>query len=187
MTNLLLQKPYWNSTVPFNSDKVREQFYISLVNNYQADLYRYAYWLSNNQQQAEDVVQETFLRVWRSLDKLRDVSAVKPWLFTIVRNENARLYRRYRPPLDNIEDYDLADASTEDSSAISRQQLQSMIMSLSMEFREPLLLQIIGGFSVNEIADLLDMKLNTVLSRLFRARSLLKQRFGNQESPDDFD
>lgn len=187
MTNLTLPKLYWDPAVPIQSDKVREQFYQSLVNSYHGDLYRYAYWLSKDHQQAEDVVQETFLRAWRSLDKLRDVSSVKAWLFTIVRNENARLYRRYRPPMKNIEDYDVVDASTEVSSAVSRHELQSMIMSLDENFREPLLLQIIGGFSINEIADMLDMKLNTVLSRLFRARSLLKQRFGSPDGTDDFD
>ena len=56
---------------------------------YSKDLYRYGLWLTKDVQVAEDLVQETFLRAWKAMDSLKDPGAVKSWLFTIYRRENA--------------------------------------------------------------------------------------------------
>ena len=66
----------------------------ALVYTLSTDLYRYAFWLCRGQDRAEDLVQETFLRAWRSLDSLRDDKAAKGWLITILRREHARGYER---------------------------------------------------------------------------------------------
>ncbi len=76
-------------------DKKRE--YRLLVESYTEDLYRYAVWLCKDPVNADDLVQETCLRAWKSLDKLKDREAVKPWLIRILRNEYARQFARYRP------------------------------------------------------------------------------------------
>lgn len=68
--------------------------YEKLVQVYHSELYRFAYWLCRDPNIAEDLVQETFLRAWRSLDSLLDQKAAKPWLLTIVRRENARRFER---------------------------------------------------------------------------------------------
>src|SRR3954468_21153991 len=60
------------------------------------DLVRFACWLARDRQVAEDVVQETLIRAWKSRDELKDPGAARPWLFTIVRREHARLYERKR-------------------------------------------------------------------------------------------
>ena len=68
------------------------------------DLLRFAYWLARDRQVAEDVVQETLIRAWKSRDELKDPAAARPWLFTIVRREHARLFERKRLPTVDIDD-----------------------------------------------------------------------------------
>lgn len=156
-------------------DQQRRQRYESLVAELYQDVYRYAFWLTRNKSVAEDIVQETFLRAWRSFDSLQNDAAAKAWLFTILRRENARLYERYRPELVDIDDVSVAQESESDPDQRQKQtELHHAIMRLDKDYRDPLLLQIIGGFSGKEIAGILDLNNNTVMTRLFRARSKLK-------------
>lgn len=164
--------------IPVLKGKNKQQRYESLVDSLYLDVFRYAYWLCKNKPLAEDLVQETFLRAWRSLDSLQNDKAAKAWLFTILRRENARLYERYRPELVDIEGQSIAENDdNEPDSRMDRQLLHNAINRLESEYREPLLLQVIGGFSGKEIAEILDLNNNTVMTRLFRARSKLKQEF----------
>ena len=157
----------------------KRQRYESLVAALYQDVYRYAVWLCKNQPMAEDLVQETFLRAWRSLDSLQNDKAAKAWLFTILRRENARQYERYRPELVDIDGQSVAESSeNEPDKRMDRELLHNAINRLDSDYREPLLLQVIGGFSGKEIADILDLNNNTVMTRLFRARGKLKQEFG---------
>src|SRR5690554_8113775 len=93
-----------NTGKPVLNSGSRKQLYQSLVAQFYTDIFRYAYWLSRSRPLAEDLVQETFLRAWRSIESLQNEGAAKAWLFTILRRENARLYEKYRPELDDIED-----------------------------------------------------------------------------------
>ena len=77
-------------------EAARRQRFDRLVAVFHADMYRYAAWLSRDKAIAEDVVQEALLRAWKSLESLRDDSAAKQWLLTIVRRENARYFERRR-------------------------------------------------------------------------------------------
>ncbi|WP_035478238.1 MULTISPECIES: sigma-70 family RNA polymerase sigma factor [Aliagarivorans] len=156
--------------------------YEALVQAFSRDLYRYAYWLCKDKQVAEDVVQETFLRAWRSLDSLKDDKAAKSWLITILRRENARRFERKQFDLVDIEDHSVADQDALSSEQeIENEWLRRQIDKLSPEYREPLLLQVIGGFSGEEIAELLELNKNTVMTRLFRARNQLKDAFEKDE------
>lgn len=167
------------SDTPVIHGSTKQQRYESLVAALYQDVYRYALWLCKNQPLAEDLVQETFLRAWRSLDSLQNDKAAKAWLFTILRRENARLYERYRPELVDIEGQSIADGGeNEPEFKMDRELLHNAINRLDTDYREPLLLQVIGGFSGKEIAGILDLNNNTVMTRLFRARSKLKQEFG---------
>lgn len=153
----------------------RKQRYERLVDAYYQDVYRYAYWLCKNQALAEDLVQETFLRAWRALDSLQSDEAAKAWLFTILRRENARLYERYRPTLVDVDDVSIAeDDEREPESVMENDLLYAAINKLDSDYRDPLLLQVIGGFSGKEIAEIMDLNSNTVMTRLFRARSKLR-------------
>ena len=96
------------------SDKKRRERYERLVSTLYHDVYRYGFWVCKSQPLAEDLVQETFLRAWRSLDSLQNESAAKAWLFTILRRENARLYERYRPELVDVDDYVIVEKAVEE-------------------------------------------------------------------------
>ncbi|MDA9556820.1 sigma-70 family RNA polymerase sigma factor [Vibrio sp.] len=157
-----------------NSDIDRQKKYETLVRAYHRDLYRYAYWLCKDGTIAEDLVQETCLRAWKSLDSLLDEKAAKSWLITILRRENARRFERKQFDLVDIDDHS-DDTYTSDDPHHQSEWLQQQILSLDVEYREPLFLQVVGGFSGEEIASILDLNKNTVMTRLFRARNQLKE------------
>lgn len=151
----------------------KQKRYEALVNVFSTDLYRYAYWICRDPDIAQDLVQETCLRAWKSLDSLLDDKSAKGWLFTILRRENARRFERKQHPLVDIDDHEIAD-SADLNQEMDNELLLRKIASLSNEYKEPLLLQLIGGFTAEEIGKQLDLNKNTVLTRLFRAKNLLK-------------
>lgn len=149
--------------------------YEALVKALHTDLYRFAFWLCHDKQVAEDLVQETFLRAWRALDSLKDEKAAKSWLITILRRENARRFERKRFDMSEYEEEVIQDTqSTSNEQEIENHWLREKIANLPEEYREPLVLQVIGGFSGEEIAEMLSLNKNTVMTRLFRARNQLK-------------
>jgi RNA polymerase sigma-70 factor, ECF subfamily len=156
-----------------------------LFESMRPDLVRFARWLTRDRALAEDVVQESLLRAWRSREALKDPSCARAWLLTIVRREHARLYERKR-----LELVSLNDASEHDGSAfLSRddseiQALHGAILQLPIEYREPLIMQVLGGFSVDEIARELSLSASAVLTRLFRARNKLRALYGLIPAPD---
>lgn len=162
--------------------KTKQRTYESLVKAYSTDLYRYGYWLCHDPAVAEDLVQETFLRAWKSLESLKDQNAAKAWLITILRRENARRFERKQFDLVDIDDHQVEDhISTSTEQEMENHLLQRHINRLGEEYREPLILQVIGGFSGEEIADILDLNRNTVMTRLFRARNQLKDALENKQ------
>ncbi len=164
--------------------KNKHRFFEQLVSAYHKDLYRYAYWLCKQPTVAEDLVQETFARAWKAIDKLNDEKAAKAWLITILRRENARMYEKYQPLLVEIEENLASDElKNEPSLDLEQQQLHQAILALENDYKEPLILQIMWGFSGDEIAQELDLKLATVNTRLFRARKQLKELLAGGRKP----
>ncbi len=146
----------------------------SLVRAYAAELYRYAYWLARERFTAEDLVQETFARAWNAWESLRDDRAAKSWLYTILRNEHARLYERKRVDVDDARDIDtLPDPAG--ASAFESLELRDALKTLPPAYREPLLLQTLGGFSCAEIARMMNTTEGAVMTRLTRARLALRK------------
>jgi RNA polymerase sigma-70 factor (ECF subfamily) len=147
----------------------------ALVGAFSPELYRYAMGLCHNPDVAQDLVQETFLRAWRSQQTLRDLKTARAWLYTILRNEHARLYERQRP--DVRDPHSLPDIGVRGyDTSTEAFALRRALDALDVQYREPLLLQVIGGFSCKEIGEMLSLKPNTVLTRLFRARKMLRAR-----------
>jgi RNA polymerase sigma-70 factor (ECF subfamily) len=156
--------------VPFTSASRRFE---QVVRAYASDLFRYLYWLCRDRAQAEDLVQETFARAWAAWESQRDEKAVKAWLFTIARNEHARLYER--KPLDIDADADLealvARGPTDPSLALD---LRKAFGRMPESYRDPLLLQVLAGLSSAEIAKALDITEDNVNARLSRGRRALR-------------
>ena len=156
-----------------------------LFESMRPDLLRFAHWLARDRSLAEDIVQESLLRAWRSRDTLKDRGAARAWLLTIVRREHARLYERKRLELvsldDALESQVPAKAADPEGDLFT---LRHAIMRLPIEYREPLLLQVLGGFSTEEIARELALSSTAVLTRLFRARNKLRAFCGMSPAPD---
>lgn len=145
----------------------------TLVRAYSAELYRYAYWLCRERFLAEDLVQETFTRAWQSWEGLRDDKAAKSWLYTILRNEHARLFERKRFDIDEAVELDgLIDPTN--AGPHEEIEMRQMLGVLPRGYREPLVLQVLGGYSCAEIAKIMEISQAAVMTRLTRARLALR-------------
>lgn len=152
----------------------RQQQFEALVRAHSGELYRHAYWLCGQDALAQDLVQETFLRAWRSLDALRENVAAKAWLTTILRREHARLYERKPMPTTDISELELTDNAPGPEHRGEDALLRAAIAKLDSKYREPLVLQVLGGFSCEEIARQLQLTEAAVMTQVFRARQKLK-------------
>ena len=154
-------------------DQERPKFE-NVVKAYSAELYRYAYWLCRDRFTAEDLVQETFARAWQGWSALRDDRAAKGWLYTILRNEHARLHERKQLAIDPDQELDeLMDKS--EGKAFDAFEMRDMLAALPETYREPLMLQVIGGFGCAEIATMMGITEGAVMTRLTRARQAVRR------------
>ena len=155
----------------------RQARFNSLAEAYGTDLYRYAMWICGNDALAKDLVQETYLRAWKALDKLNDIGAAKSWLITILRREYARTFERKVPKFTDVDAMEVPeDTEMEPDDRLEVQILRSQINKLPMKYREPLLLQVVMGNSCAEIARKLNISKSAVMTQLFRARKQLLER-----------
>jgi RNA polymerase sigma-70 factor (ECF subfamily) len=149
-------------------------------------LYGYAMVLSRNSAEAEDLVQETCLRALRGMNGLRSNDSAKSWLFTILRNIwlNQLRQRRTVPELIELDADGSGASEPADSrqdphadylSEVDREQVRAAIQQLPVEFREIIVLREYEELSYQEIAALLQCPPGTVMSRLARARSKLRE------------
>lgn len=143
------------------------------VRAHSSGLYRYAFWLCRDRMRAEDIVQEAFTRAWKSWADLKDRGAVKSWLFSIARNEHYRAFKRNGPEMDdrNVEELDVSVDYEMDVAMDVRRALAALPASL----REPLMMQVLGGFSCAEIAVTLQTTEGAIMTRLTRARQTMRR------------
>jgi RNA polymerase sigma-70 factor (ECF subfamily) len=162
----------------------RRRRFASLCESFQPDLLRFAWWLGRDRSLAEDVVQESMLRAWKSFDSLTDESKAKAWLLTIVRREFARSFEKKRPELADVDALVAAESAMLAAPEDERVgEMREAIFRLDEEYREPLVLQVLMGYSTQEIADMMGMQQGAVLTRLFRARARLRQQLGLAAEP----
>lgn len=153
----------------------REKFEL-LLQGLMGDLYRYAYWVCHDRVQAEELVQETYLRAWKAIGSLRDANSAKGWLFTIFRREYARQFERKRLVMQEVEDLsELPRAKATFDTSTEAFVLRRALATLPDDYREPLILQVLGGFSCDEIAKVLEISSSAVMTRLFRARKQMRE------------
>jgi RNA polymerase sigma-70 factor (ECF subfamily) len=149
-------------------------------------LYGYAMTLARNQAEAEDLVQETYLRAMSASERLRPGSNLKSWLFTILRNVRFNQLRDSRSKPRWVETDapssmpELADKSSKDPfslylTKIKEADVRKAIENLPAVHREVIVLREFEQLSYGEIAQILDCPPGTVMSRLNRARERLKE------------
>jgi RNA polymerase sigma-70 factor, ECF subfamily len=148
--------------------------------------YNFARWLVRNDHDAEDLVQETYLKALRSFASFQPGTNFRAWMYRILRN--AFLTSRTGPraastvSLDSEEGPELAVESETPETILMRrlnsELLQSAIDDLPLRYREPLLLCDVEEMSYREIAEILSIPMGTVMSRLSRARKLVSESLG---------
>ena len=152
-------------------------------------LYNTAYRMARNAEDAEDLVQETYLKAYRHYDKFEEGTNFKAWLFKILKNTFINRYRKLQQqPIQNafseIEDAFESQVS-EDVRRIPNpeeevladvldEHVQKAVDELPGDYRMVILLADIEGFAYKEIAEILDIPVGTVMSRLYRGRRLLE-------------
>jgi RNA polymerase sigma-70 factor, ECF subfamily len=146
----------------------------TVVRAYANDVFRYLYWLCRDRNVAEDLSQETFARAWAAWEDQRDEKALKAWLFTIARNEHARLYERKRLDIDPDAELDAIVSRTTSDPGMAID-IRRAFALLPDAYREPLLLQVLGGLTSAEIAAATLSSEDAVNMRLSRARKSLRQ------------
>ena len=144
--------------------------------------YNLAKWLTRSHEDAEDVVQEAFLRAFSAFESLRSEDA-KPWLLTIVRNTSMTWLKRNRNAgaaialEETLEDPVERSPDPEERLLIScdREQVRQALEQLPLEFREAVILREMEGLSYKEISTTTGVPLGTVMSRLSRGRDWLRR------------
>ena len=154
--------------------------------------YNLARWLAGNDHDAQDVAQEASLRAFRFFGKFRGENP-RAWLLTIVRNAFYTWLRKNRPPENTVELNDetlaaedvLANAEAVSTQFADAGAVRRAIAELPVGFREIVILREMEGFSYKEIAELAEVPIGTVMSRLARARKLLQKRLAGEFTPGD--
>ena len=149
----------------------------------------FAYHLAYNDEDANDLVQETFLKAYRFIDKYHEGTNAKAWLFKILKNAYINEYRKKskRPTKVDFEDI-VAYHDTDDDRVTGYMDLRAEIFqymmgdeittainALPVDFRTVILLCDVEDFTYEEISKIIDIPIGTVRSRLFRARNMLKE------------
>lgn len=153
-------------------------------------LQTFAYHLTYNQDDADDLVQETYMKAYRFIDKYEQGTNAKAWLFKILKNAYINEYRKRVKQPAKVDFEDIVAYHDTDDDRISGysdlreeiflhmmgDEVTTAINSLPLDFRTVILLCDIEGFTYEEIASIIDVPIGTVRSRLFRARNLLKEK-----------
>ncbi len=166
----------------------RQRFFEQAIWPHLAAAYHFARWLVPNHHDAEDVVQESFVKAFKSAETFRGSDA-RPWLFAIIRNSAMNFLNRNRQGKDTSLDdaTEPVDASPNPEATLQeeqrRREVRRAIARLPEEFREALLLREMEGMAYKEIAYVLKIPVGTVMSRLARARALLiEELLGGKEA-----
>lgn len=148
---------------------------------YQKKVFLVCLGYSRNASDAQDLAQEVYLKAYRNIQTLGDISLSKYWLFRIARNTCLNFQKKRR--LDRISAFEMVqknrDSQTPEAEMIRHEQLRLLkeaIQKLPKKQRDVFVMKEYGDLSYEEIAETLDIKLGTVMSRLNRARQAIKEQ-----------
>jgi len=160
-----------------DSETVRARFDATVLVHLDG-VFRLALWLTGNRAEAEDVVQETFSQALQSFHRFEPGTNARAWLFAIMRNVRSNRQRAFRraPPLSDLsEQLDRIPAAEQTPQNVTEPELLDALGELPTGFQEVVLLCDVEELSYKEIARVLDIPMGTVMSRLHRARRLLRR------------
>ena len=176
-----------------------EEAYEALIARFQQPIYNLCYRLVNDPADAADVVQEVFLKVFRSIDRFRGQSTLKTWIYRIAVNEaynQRRWFSRHRRQEVGLDDENQASRPWLDSIADPardpyelalneerHQLIETSLREINADFRTAVILRDLEDLSYEEIADVLQISLGTVKSRILRGRESLRRILAAQMDP----
>ena len=171
--------------------ELRERFTADAM-QYVDQLYAAALRMSRNSADAEDLMQETYMKAFAAYHQFTEGTNLKAWLYRILTNTYINLYRkRQREPQqsqgETVEDWQLAQAGEHDAvglrsaeaealSALPNTEVREALNELSEDFRMVVYYSDVEGFAYKDIAEILDIPLGTVMSRLHRGRRILREK-----------
>ena len=168
-------------------DRDRER-YEQWVERHGEELYRFAYRLCGQKEQAEDLVQETFYHAWQSMGSLREEHRARAWLFRILRHRYSHQVRtasrrpRANTPLESAPERSDPAPQPPVEVMAREESLQLALDGLEDRYRVPLLMVFMEGLTCREAAEQLEIPLGTVLSRIHRGRRVMRQVLEKQEA-----
>jgi RNA polymerase sigma-70 factor (ECF subfamily) len=159
-----------------NLKKGQEDAYRQIVEEYGNRLLRTCYLILKDREEAEDVVQETFIKVFKKMDSFREDSGLFTWIYTIALNLSRDRLRKKKDFL-TLEDEWVGntDVEYEIEKIIDRELLRKELFEMNALYREVLVLYYFEELSIKEIANLLKEKEGTIKSKLSRGRNILKE------------
>jgi RNA polymerase sigma-70 factor (ECF subfamily) len=163
-----------------------ERAYAKLVQAYQARLYNFVRSMVGNEQIAEDITQESFVKAYFSLSKLKEPARFKSWLFRIANNNTLDYLRKKRLPQQEVDDSvkeSYVDERNPEAGTIAAERsahIQAALGKLKPEQRNILIMCDLQGLSYSEISEALGVPFGTVQSRIFYARKKLKDYLDEQ-------
>lgn len=150
-------------------EKQKIECFVNVVEEYKAAMFRLAFSIVLNKEDAEDVVSEAVLKAYSHLKDLRHTKKMKAWIFQIIVNESKNCLKK-RKQLEFFEELDYGSEKTNETG-----DLFEFVCQLEERFREVIILYYFEEFKVKEIANILEITEGTVKSRLSRARLKLKR------------
>lgn len=150
-------------------DLKKPEVFVQYYEKVYKDLYRYAFYVLKNQQDAEDVTGETVMDAYASIDKLRDPEAFRGWIFAILSNKCKRKLKEYTEKT-----VELSEELTSAESIETKVQVRNAFAALSKEERQIIGLKVFSGYKSQEIGKLLDLNENTVRSKLQRGLNKMR-------------
>ena len=157
-------------------------------------LYRSALYLSKNDNNADDLVQETFLKAFKFLQDDKEIRNLKAWLFRILMNTFINKYRKDKrePSLvdfdsveafhESLQEEALTPSILDDESVLDSlmdDNIKKALLALPDDFRMVILLSMVEGFSYKEISKIVNCPVGTVMSRIYRGRKMLKEKLAD--------
>ena len=149
-----------------------------LYNGVAADLYRMALYTLGNPQDAEDVVAETFLEAWKGIHNLRETDRFRQWMLRILSVRCKRRVARYIQEKGNIDIDDYLEEGVPDTGG-PRAEVRDAMARLAPDERQIVLLSVLEGYTMREIAGMLGLPQGTVSSKLHRTLKKLRQMLGD--------
>jgi len=158
------------------SNKAKSAEAISILyDRYSAQVYKYCRRILGNEELAEDIFHDTFMRFYNTLSQDRDMTNVKGFLITVARNLclSAKSSKHYG--LSSLEDLELPTRDLEYEKKEIIEIVRTSIECLAIDLREPLVLKEYNGYSYQEIAEVLDLTLSVVKNRIYKAKQQLRK------------